>query len=270
LRPDPKHRPAETSFWDQTEKEGEELSASFLAAWLYEYAEPGGVPRAAFPSAAAAAAATAAAAAAPSTEYTVMQSTPSHSSSSAGPLPELPPFETYHNPSTPNAPPPNAPLAPPPPAADSNNGSETNYVGIVPDEEVKTSSSDADSTAMLSGDAAVRSAFQSNNDVSGFAFVIPAGELIRRRKIGEGAFGVVYAGRWRHIDVAIKEIKFESEQQLRDFRMEARKMQKQKRRFGIKPRRRARMLNAKQCSRTRKLNAAVHDIASNKWKRATQ
>jgi serine/threonine protein kinase/ankyrin repeat protein len=195
-----------------------QLSASFLAAWLYEYAEPGAL-RAAFPNAAAAA--TAVAAAATSTEYTVMQSTPSHSSSSAGPLPELPPFETYHNPSAPNAP----LAAPQPQPHDSNNGSETNYVGIVPDEEVKTSSSDADSTAMLSGDAAVRSAFQSNNDVSGFAFVIPAGELIRRRKIGEGAFGVVYAGRWRHIDVAIKEIKFESEQQLRDFKMEARKMQ---------------------------------------------
>ena len=39
------------------------------------------------------------------------------------------------------------------------------------------------------------------------------------------AFGVVYAGRWRHIDVAIKEVKFDSEEQLNDFKLEAQKMQ---------------------------------------------
>jgi serine/threonine protein kinase/ankyrin repeat protein len=185
-----------------------QLSASFLAAWLYEYSEPTGAVKAQLPVGSSGGA----------TEYGIL-STPSQSSSSAGPLPELPPFETYHSPST------LAPEGGNNNNNNSNNGSETNYVGIMPDEEVKTSSSDADSTAMLSGDAAVRNAFQSINDVSGFAFVIPAGELIRRRKIGEGAFGVVFAGRWRHIDVAIKEIKFESEQQLRDFKHEAQKMQ---------------------------------------------
>ena len=47
-----------------------------------------------------------------------------------------------------------------------------------------------------------------------FRYTIASSELIRRRKIGEGAYGVVYCGRWRHIDVAIKEIKFESPEQV--------------------------------------------------------
>ena len=52
---------------------------------------------------------------------------------------------------------------------------------------------------------------------------IPYSELTTTRLIGSGAFGDVYAGQWRHIDVAIKKLRSKviTDSQLKEFLDEA-------------------------------------------------
>lgn len=53
------------------------------------------------------------------------------------------------------------------------------------------------------------------------ACCIDDSELVRGRKLGEGAYGLVFAGEWRNIDVAIKEIKGVNDDAARQLRDEA-------------------------------------------------
>jgi serine/threonine protein kinase/GNAT superfamily N-acetyltransferase len=94
-----------------------------------------------------------------------------------------------------------------------------------PPSEVEEDNNSANSFGTTSTSSRPKASFDDQELASMAKYIIKPKDLIRDRKIGEGAYGVVYRGTWRNVTVAIKEVKVADKTEVANFQREALRMQ---------------------------------------------